>query len=199
LPHLHLIRHAQKSADPDLLTSRSPGVTLPPYGHEQAEALAAALSRLTVARLLCSPLQRAVETATPFSRSTGLTIETEEAFNEMDFGEWTNRRCSELEAVPAWREFNAHRSQERTPGGEGMADVQQRFVAGIEAAGAKQPTGDLVIISHEDPIKSALLHFLNTSLDHWQRLTVAPASISTILIEGATATILRVNHQLDFP
>lgn len=173
-------------------------MTLTALGRQQAEALAAVLSRLGLVRLLSSPLQRAIETATPLAKLTGLTVETDDAFNEMEFGQWTNCRCSELASLPAWRDFNTRRSVVRTPGGESMADVQSRFVAGIDALRAKQTAGDVVIISHEDPIKAALLHFLNTSLDDWQRLTISPASISTVAIgEGATR-VLRVNHELAF-
>lgn len=196
--HLHLVRHGHKASDPDVLTSRSAGIQLSPLGRRQAELLAARLSQLPIARLLSSPLERAVETAQPLARLTGLKIETDDAFHEMEFGAWTNRRASALELDPLWREFNTHRSSVRTPDGESMADVQRRFISGLHAIRDRIPEGNVVIVSHEDPIKSALLHFLNTSLDEWWRLTIAPASISTVALDGNRATVLRISHELGF-
>ena len=54
-------------------------------GRRQAERLPAALADVRVARVVTSPMRRAVETAQPLVESTGLALEVHEGFAEYDF------------------------------------------------------------------------------------------------------------------
>ena len=57
----------------------------------------------------------------------------------------------------------------------------------------RHPGRAIVAVSHADPIKALLAHVLGAPLDLFQRLVVAPASISAVAFRGEGATVLTVN------
>ncbi len=59
-----------------------PGLT--EFGHHQARRLPGALADVRVARVVASPMRRAVETAAPLVASTGLALEVNDGFAEYD-------------------------------------------------------------------------------------------------------------------
>ena len=52
--------------------------------------------------------------------------------NELDFGDWTNQKLTDLHALEEWRQFNRFRSGSRVPNGEAMIEVQCRLLRLIE-------------------------------------------------------------------
>jgi probable phosphoglycerate mutase len=48
-------------------------------------------------------------------------------------------------------------------------------------------------VSHADPIKLALAHYLGLPLDLFQRLVIDPASISILLLDDFAARVARLN------
>src|SRR5262249_60449675 len=73
-------------------------VPLSATGWSQARCLATALELLRVASVVCSPLCRAVETATCLAAPHGLTATPEQAFRELSFGKWEGLTNSEATA-----------------------------------------------------------------------------------------------------
>jgi broad specificity phosphatase PhoE len=55
----------------------------------------------------------------------------------------------------------------------------------------------VVAVSHGDPIRLALAHYAGVHLDHFQRLEVAPASVSAVAVGDHAPTVLRVNDTGD--
>jgi len=53
--------------------------------------------------------------------------------------------------------------------------------------------GVVVAVSHADPIKAALAHALGMHLDLFQRLAIAPGSITTIVYGAGGPTVLGMN------
>jgi probable phosphoglycerate mutase len=50
-----------------------------------------------------------------------------------------------------------------------------------------------VVVSHADPIRVLLAHVLGVPLDLFQRITIAPASISAVAFRPDGVTVLTVN------
>jgi broad specificity phosphatase PhoE len=73
-----LLRHGQSEFN--LLftqTRRDPGIidpALTELGHQQAEAAAEALAGERIARIICSPYTRALQTAAPVARRLGVPV-----------------------------------------------------------------------------------------------------------------------------
>lgn len=184
-----LIRHAAHARVHDTLCGRMPGVTLSEEGRRQAEALGTRVREVGVAAVLSSPVQRALETAEAF----GLSVMADPAFEEFDFGRWMGRRFDDLAADPDWQAWNNHRASSRPPGGESMAEVRARALAGLHRLRAAHEDATVAIVSHGDVVKSVLLGVLGLSDDAHDRIEVAPASVSRVAMWDGGARVTGVN------
>jgi probable phosphoglycerate mutase len=63
-------------------------------------------------------------------------------------------------------------------------------------ARSHEPQDLVVCVSHSDPIKLAVAHFIGLPLDLFQRLSVAPASISTLHLGEAGSHLLNLNYEI---
>jgi probable phosphomutase (TIGR03848 family) len=191
---LLLIRHASNDSIGSYVAGRRPGLHLNAEGVRQAEALAERLRPVPIAAVYSSPLERARETAEPISRDHGGTIGIDEAFIEIDYGEWTGRTMEQLEDDPSWRHWNEARSAARIPGGEMMIETQTRVVAAITRLCEKHPTERIAVVSHGDPIRSAIAYYAGIPIDLSTRIDIGLASVSVVSFEGNRPRILGVNR-----
>ena len=189
----YLIRHGMNDWVGKRLAGWLPGVHLNAEGRAQAERTAGELARAGLSALYTSPLDRARETAEIIAARLGLAPEAREAFGEFRVGEWEGRDIDGLAADARWRAFNSYRSGTRPPGGELMGEVQVRFVAELERLRTRHPGAHVAVVSHADPIKAAIAHYLGIPLDLCLRLEIHPASVSMIRVEDWGAQILVVN------
>lgn len=172
------------------ITGRLPGVSINKKGEEQARRL----TRLKVDAIFSSPLERAIQTATPLSRSLGFEIQVSEAFTEVDFGDWSGLTVREIEGLPDWKLFNQFRSSVRLPGGELMLDVQRRVVDKLGELAKSHPDQAVAVFSHADVIKSAVSHYVGAPLDLMDRIEIHPASVTRITLFEWGAKISSVNE-----
>lgn len=201
-----LLRHARSTANTSgLLAGRSPGVTLDDHGTAQAARIAERLADLPITRLLSSPLKRCRQTLAPLARKLDLPIEVDDRLAEVDYGEWTGRSLRELATEPLWRTVQHHPSAAGFPAGESLASVSHRAVAAIRdllhAADIEPETpGDdrmALICSHGDLVKAVLADALGMHLDSFQRIVIAPGSVSIIRYTPLRPFIELVNDSGD--
>ena len=167
-------------------------------GLAQAAHAARVIAARPVARVVSSPVRRAVQTAEPIAGARGLPVEIEPAFSEIDFAAWTGMRFDDLAQVPAWRAWNASRGTACVPGGESMLAVQARAMAEILRLCAAFPDGEVVVVSHADVIKAILAHVLGAPLDLLRRLQIDPGSMSRVAFAAGDARVLGVNYDGEF-
>lgn len=189
-----LIRHATTAAVGKKLSGRVPGVHLDEPGRAQAQLLARHLKGQPLAAIYSSPLERAVETATPLANALKLTCALEEDFLEIDFGAWTDRSFPELELDADFKRFNSFRSGTRIPGGETMQEAQSRMLRGLEKLAFSHPGETVAVVSHSDMIKSAIAFYAGIHLDMFQRIEISPASVSVIEVYDDFAKIMLLNY-----
>lgn len=188
-----LIRHATTDAVGKHLSGRMPGVHLNDEGSAQAQALANRLKTLPIAAVYSSPLERAMETATPIAAGANVEVLTNDAFLELDFGDWSNQSFADLAHQPSFQNFNSFRSGTRIPGGELMAAAQLRMVAGLESLQQVHSGQTIAVISHADIIKSAIAFYAGIHLDLFHRLEISPASVSVLDLFADNARIVLIN------
>ncbi len=193
----HLVRHATHDLVGHVLTGRHADVSLSDKGQAQAGALADHLSRRKISVVLSSPLKRTLETAQPIAARCGVALSVEPRLDEIDFGTWVGQGFAALNARPDWRDWNAFRSGQRTPGGETMIEAQARIVAAMLDARDRWQRGEIVLVSHGDMIKAALAYWAGIPLDLFRRVEISPASISRVLLDGSEVSILGVNHTVE--
>ena len=192
---LHLLRHGEHGLLGRVLAGRMPGVGLTQRGRLEVAAVADRLAGEKIAALYASPLQRTRETAEILAERLGLPIEFREDVMELDFGEWTGATFDSIRADPRWLSWSQHRSLARIPGGESMREVQSRVVEAVLEISARHQDEAVVIVSHGDVIRSALVFALGMPLDFYGRIEVAQASLNTIRLDHGGIRVLAINDR----
>jgi len=183
-----LARHGRSTANAaGTLAGRTKGVHLDDTGIAQARGIAERVAELPLSALVSSPLERCRETAREIARGRddGLTVVTERALLECDYGAWTGRPLKELAKQPLWKTVQQHPSAARFPEGESMTQMMARGVEAVRRWDARVeeehgPDAVWVAVSHGDVIKSVLADALGMHLDQFQRIVVDPASLSIV-------------------
>jgi probable phosphoglycerate mutase len=117
-----------------------------------------------------------------------------EAIVEIEFGAWTGQPFQALNGDALWSAWNTARSVNRPPGGETMLEAQARIVGAMEALRAAYRDKAVVLVSHGDVIKAALLYHLGLPIDAFARIEVEPASVSTIAVGEWGSKVIRINE-----
>lgn len=190
---LVLVRHAVTAHTGSLLSGRMPGVPLSDAGRAQADAVAARLAVLPVTAVYASPIERTTQTAEAIAARHGLRVRPLPGVVEADYGDWTGGRITDLARTDEWRVVQAAPSRARFPGGETITGMQARTVAALDDVVAAHPNETVVVVSHADPIKSAVAHYTGMHLDLFQRVHVAPASVTVLDFHPFGATLVKCN------
>jgi probable phosphoglycerate mutase len=188
-----LIRHALNDWIDKRIAGWTPGVHLNDAGKRQADALVERLARVELAAIYSSPLERALETAAPLARARGLVVQPCEEFGEIRYGAWTGLELTELRQRADWKRFVRCRSVMRVPDGELMLELQTRMVAGLERLRAHHGDEAVAIVSHGDPIRTAIAHYAGIPLELYPRLDIAPASVSILHVADDGPRVVRMN------
>lgn len=196
-----LVRHGRTAANVNgVLAGRTTGIELDKVGRHQAVCTAERLAVVPLVAVVSSPLERCRQTARLIldhqEISPAALVEAE--INECDYGEWQGRAISEVAKDKLWSVVLTQPSAAEFPGGESMAAMQARSVAAIrrhDAAFESQhgPEAVWVAVSHGDIIKSVLADALGMHLDLFQRITVAPASVSIVRYRAERPEVLATN------
>lgn len=193
MTQLLLIRHGQTDWVGDRLAGLTPGIALNAAGRAEATALAARLTDTPITALYSSPLDRTRETAAYIGLTRGLEVRALPGVGEVDFGEWTGRKLSDLRKEPLWRTVMGQPSAMRFPGGERLRDAQARAVAAVESVCATHPDETVAVVSHADVIKAIVAHHAGMHFDLFQRITISTASVSVLQFTPDGVTVVLVN------
>ena len=191
----HLLRHGEHGLLGRVLAGRMPGVGMTDRGRAEIAAQAERLAGDKVAAIYASPLQRTRETAEIVAARLGLPIEFRDDLLELDFGEWTGATFDSIRADPRWQAWSTQRSLATIPGGESMRAVQQRIVAAVVELNERHLHETVVLVSHGDVIRSALVYALGMPLDFYNRIEIAQGSISTIRLDASGIRVLTLSER----
>ena len=146
-------------------------------GVEQARDLATVVEPLRPAAIWSSSLQRALATAQVAAAASGLAVQVDERLNESHRGAWEGRRVDEIAAQEpdAWAAWLRAGATFRFPGGESLAEHQERVVRAL-AAIADGPLPALVVC-HGGTIRCAFAAATPAGLDAFHDLDVPHATI----------------------
>ncbi len=145
---LHFVRHGEVHNPDRLLYGRLEGFGLSARGTQMAERAGSALATRPIRRILSSPLQRTVESATPLSELTGVSIDLDErlieGLNAFQGTRLTPQRILSDPAVwkmlynpwlPSW--------------GEPYREIAQRMLDVAEDAWNSVDEGEVVLVTHQ--------------------------------------------------
>jgi probable phosphoglycerate mutase len=158
---------------------------LAPDGRRQVQHAATVLSEWLgeerLAAVVASPLLRTVESATVVAERLGLPVQTDDAFAEMAFGEWDGltfgqARARDADLFDAWLADPAL----APPGGESLAAVAQRVLAGLQALVQRFEGQRVLVVAHAMPVKVVVADVMQAPLSSAHRVDVAPASLAEV-------------------
>jgi probable phosphomutase (TIGR03848 family) len=201
MPLLLLIRHGENDyVKSGKMAGRLPEIHLNERGQKQAQALGEALKDVPIKAIYSSPLERAIETATPIANAHELQIIPEPDLMEADIGSWQGKSIKALRLTNLWKIVQSAPSRFRFPAGESFVESQARYVSALERIIKKhnKPRDIVVVVFHADPIKLAVAYFLGMPLDHFQRLSCDTGSLTALYLGEAGANLIKLNHRPPF-
>jgi len=186
LASIILVRHSRSTANnAGILAGQAPGITLDEVGYTQAQGLVERIGKVSTSRTISSPLQRCIETITPWHNAHGnFAIEINDNFIESDYGSWTGQKLSDLAKEPLWKQVQKEPSKVTFPKGESFEAMFLRVSNGLdEIIDNLAEEENVIIVSHGDIIKLAIAKILELPIDKFQKLVIDPASISIVKVE----------------
>jgi alpha-ribazole phosphatase len=168
-----LARHGETTWNKDRRFQGQLDVELNDTGRAQARALAERAAGHGFAAIYSSPLVRARETAEIAGAALGLKPRLDDRLKEVDVGDWEGRYKDDLERdePEAWAAFGQGGEDFRFPGGESLAEQQERVIAALVDI---TQAGDLpaLVVCHRGVIRCALAHTHIRGLDTYHEWTV---------------------------
>ena len=191
MTQLLLIRHGQTEWNQARRIQGNGDSPLTDRGQAQAEAAANALARFDVAAIYASDAGRAVQTADPIARATGLTVRTDARLRERHYGMFEGKTHDELrEQHPEIHfEYLKRRPDFVVPGGESLAELQARTVAACTDIAHEQPGKHVAVVAHGGTIRAFARYALAVPLNVAWRAQ----------IENGGLTIVQHENTHDFP
>ena len=182
---IYFLRHGETTAsrtggycgilDPDLT----------PAGYQMAEDFADYYKSLPWAAVFSSPLRRAVVTAAPLCKATGIGMQSKEGLREIAYGQWEDKMPEDVD-----REFHddyvrwlADPGWNAPTGGEKGIDVARRSSLALEEIEKTCTMGNVLVVSHKATIRIMLCSLLGIDVGRFRdRIGMPVAAVSIVKI-----------------
>jgi broad specificity phosphatase PhoE len=183
---LLLVRHGQTAANARGLLVGRQDPPLSALGRRQAAALARVVP--ADARIVSSPLGRALQTAEAFERQ----VDVDDRWIELDYGTLDGCRPDEI-PDDVWRHWRADPSF--VPGGgESLRSLGARVRSACEDVAGEAAERDVVVVSHVSPIKAAIAWALDVGDEVAWRMFVLDGSMARIRVDARRPVLLSFNE-----
>lgn len=194
---LLLARHGETDAAVSGRTQGRIDNPLNARGVQQARVLAARLGGERPTALYSSPASRALATAGPLAAALGLAIRTDTRLLEMDYGALDDLTGVELRArhpefMVQWAD--ADPSHLRMPGGETLAEAQQRVLDAIGELEQRHYGEVVAVFSHGFALRALLCHVLGLPLRSFRQIRLDLAAVSIVDVVEGQRVVVQLNE-----
>lgn len=192
---LVLVRHAETDWNRQRRYQGWQDTSLSEAGRQQAEAAGRLLAAEPLAAVWSSPLRRSRDTAAAIATPRGLTVQVEEAFREMRFGQWEGLTADDASALfPAlYREWLESPHLVELPGAETLAQVKARALEGLEGLRHAYEGQTVCLVTHGITSRILILEALGLGLDRIWSLQVSFTGISELEFRDDWAAVHYMN------
>ncbi len=164
-------------------------------GLEQADRVAAALSKEPIDAIYASTLKRAAETAQIIGEACGLQVHLVNELKEIDAGQldglFERELTGQYEAI--WKEVRGGNASTPLPGGESLLDLQKRTSWAIDRMIERHTDGTVVVVAHLLSILVIICQALGIGLGQISRLKQDPGAISVLELTTRGNSLLLLN------
>jgi broad specificity phosphatase PhoE len=174
-----LLRHGETALNQSGALRGHVDVPLSVNGRREARQLAARIVReYRLTAVISSTLLRARATAEEVARVTGLSVRTDDRFNDVDYGVWAGRTLDSLSPAEGaeFRRWQKH-PEVPLPGTEDPVVAQRRALAGF-AAQTAAGAGALAIVAHDAILQLLLCSILGIELRSYRGIAQHTATLN---------------------
>lgn len=163
---MHLVRHGEVENPDHLCYASLPGFHLSDLGVRQAREAARYLGSQPVVAVWSSPLDRALETGAAFAARFGLPVHVDDRLTEWKMADgWAGLGWEALpEERPGQLEAYLAHPHDMAFAQETLAQLADRMTGVITDLSNRYGVGDLVVVSHQDPVQAARLSLTGRSI-----------------------------------
>lgn len=192
--NLILVRHGLTDWNEEgRLLGRNP-IELNARGRAQVEKVAEVLRDVPIEAVYSSPQKRTQQTAEAIARVHDLDVIAEPGIDEVWLGRWQGKRVAELRGDPDLQKYIEDPTYV-CDAIEPAVQVQQRAVVFVERLRSEtSDDGTFVLVSHGDPLRLLLVHYLSMDLPLFRRLEVDNASINILRFTPHAPKLINLNY-----
>lgn len=194
---LVLVRHGRTAWNLERRFLGRTDVPLDARGRTEALAVGRRLACLPVGRVVSSPLQRAADTARAIAAAQDLPVDEEPQLVELAQGELEGLPGSALpDRFPDFlAQWLTDPATARVPGGETLAECQDRALQALLAIAAQAPDlRPVVVVSHQMVIVSVLCHVLGLPLRMHAQVNHKNAAFSLLRVRAGRLELVHMHE-----
>ena len=192
---LIFLRHGQARNNVEkILAGRAEGYPLTETGVDQAEMIARFLEPFRLSAIYSSPVERARQTAAIVSRRLGIEYQVDERLTEIDMGSLSGMPYEAMFARHGnifLKFYEGHPVIEEN-GIETFASIRNRVLDLVEHYGTHD-TGDILFVTHMDPIKSLLSTVMQLGPESLYELVIRNASLTMFKKDQGSLSVVSIN------
>lgn len=180
---VYLIRHGETEWNKEKIIQGSVNdEPLNGRGVGQAKKLAFYFNDKHMDLIISSPLKRAKQTAFFVGTNKKLKILYNKNFTEIDYGEWSGKKRSEIPRLfpNEWKNFVEHPEKFAFRSGESISSLYKRV---SEAFDKLEKDKNILIVTHMNPIRMIIAHILHLTIPNAYKLHFDNCTINKIRYE----------------
>lgn len=190
------LRHGQARNNTEkILAGRTGGIPLTDTGIEQAGTTAELLGHIGVDAIYSSPIERARHTAEIVGERNSVPVVTDERLIELDMGRFTGMPYSEIlgDHGNVFLKFYSGEPEIADNGVETFSQVRSRVMGMVDHVVSEHPGGNVVLVTHMDPIKAMLSTIVDLSPENLFELVIENASLNIFRRAGGRFSVSGIN------
>lgn len=185
---LLLARHGQTGWHRENQYVSRTDIGLNEIGRLEARALARRAREERPALIVCSPLDRALETVRPAAEACNVDLRIDDRLREVDFGEWEGRTLKEIRQTDplAAERFETNPGDRPFPGGEPLPAAAQRALEALDELREPFAGQTVLVVAHNTLLRVVLCALLGIPLSYYRRRfpCLLNAAITEVRLRG---------------
>jgi broad specificity phosphatase PhoE len=195
MTRIYLVRHGTTEWNKEEIFRGRLDCKLNDTGLAEARTLEAYFRDVVIDSVYSSPLSRATETAQAVAVSKGLSVITDPAFIDMDYGGWQGLSLKEVEEkyVDLYRLWRERPQDVNFPGGENLAQVRARAWEGFGRVVQQNPGKTVLVVSHRVITKVLICAALGLDDSHFWQVKQDTTAVNCFEYTGKTFITTLIN------